>query len=268
MLLDGKRILVLGLMDTRSIAWTIGQAAAAQGAEVIYTCQRERIVRGFFRRAKESLDGTQLYELDVTDGGAVEQVLDEVGAPLHGLVFSVAFASPETCLGGRMDRAPVADVLQALHVSAISLATVCRSAVPLMRDGGGIVALSFDSQRSYPAYNWMGVAKAALEALVRGLQRDYGPLGIRVNTLSAGPQETLAASHIPGFAQIAEIYPPRAPLGWDLQAGNDRVAGAAVLLLSDLASGVGGTVLTVDGGAHAMGAPLLERLNGVEAATG
>ena len=258
MLLEGKRILVLGLMDPRSYAWTIGQAASGAGAEVIYTCQRERIVRGFFRRANVSMAEAKLHEMDVTDEASVEGVMDAVGEPLHGLVFSVGFASPETCLGGRMDRAPVADVLQALHVSAVSLATLCRHAVPLMTEGGSVIALSFDSQHSYPDYNWMGVAKAALEALVRGLQRDYGPLGVRVNTLSAGPQQTLAATHIPGFDQIAAIYPPRAPLGWDLTASGGAVAGAAVFLLSPLAAGVGGAVITVDGGAHAMGAPLLE----------
>jgi enoyl ACP reductase len=258
MLLTGKRILVLGLMDTRGFAWKIGQVAAAQGAEVTYTCQRERIVRGFFRREGVPLPETPLYELDVTDEASVEAVMRRMGDPLHGLVFSVAYASPETCLGGRLDRASVADVLHALHVSAVSLATVCKHAVPLMTEGGSVLALSFDSQHSWPGYNWMGVAKAALEALVRGLQRDYGPLGVRVNTLSAGPQDTLAASHIPGFSEIAAIFPPRAPLGWDLKESAADAAGAAVFLLSDLAAGVGGTVLTVDGGAHAMGAPLVE----------
>ena len=258
MLLTGKRILVLGLMDTRGFAWKIGQAVTAQGGEVTYTCQRERIVRGFFRREGVALPETPLLELDVTDEANVETVMRQFGAPLHGLVFSIAFASPETCLGGRMDRAPVADVLRALHVSAVSLATVCRYAVPLMTEGGSVVALSFDSQHSWPGYNWMGVAKAALEALVRGLQRDYGPMGVRVNTLSAGPQDTLASSHIPGFSEIAGIFPPRAPLGWDLKESAADAAGAAVFLLSDLAAGIGGAVLTVDGGAHAMGAPLVE----------
>jgi enoyl-[acyl-carrier-protein] reductase (NADH) len=258
LLLTGKRVLVLGLMDNRSLAWSIGRAADAEGAEVIYGCQRERIVRGFFRRSGADLGDAKLVEVDVTDEASVTAAIEQTGAPLHGLVFSVAFASPETCLGGRMDTAPVQDVLTALHVSAVALATVCRHAIPAMTEGGSIVALSFDSQHSYPGYNWMGVAKAALEALVRGLQRDYGPLGVRVNTLSAGPQETLAASHIPGFAEIASIYTPRAPLGWNLSTSGDAVGRAACLLLSDLAGGIGGTVLTVDGGAHAMGAPLLE----------
>jgi meromycolic acid enoyl-[acyl-carrier-protein] reductase len=258
MLLSGKRVLVLGLMDTRGFAWKIGQSAADHGAVVSYTCQRERIVRGFFRREGVDPPDSPMYEMDVTDESSIESVMSQVGAPLHGLVFSIAFASPETCLGGRMDRAPVEDVLKALHVSAVSLATVCRHAVPLMTEGGSVVALSFDSQHSWPEYNWMGVAKAALEALVRGLQRDYGPLGVRVNTLSAGPQETLASTHIPGFDAIADVYPARAPLGWDLKESGADAAGAATFLLSDLAAGIGGTVVTVDGGAHAMGAPLLE----------
>jgi enoyl ACP reductase len=256
-LLQGKRILILGLMDTRSIVWQIGQAAAAQGAEVIYTCQRSRIARGFFRRAHVPLDEAALHELDVTDEAGIERLMDKIGAPLHGLVYGPAYASPETCMGGRLDRAPVPDILQALQISVVGLASVCRCAVPLMQEGGSVIALSFDSQHSYPAYNWMGVAKAALEALVRGLQRDYGPLAVRVNTISAGPQETMASSHIPGFAQIAQIYPPRAPLGWDLRSGSASVGDAAVFLLSDLSRAVGGMVLPVDGGAHAMGAPLL-----------
>lgn len=258
MLLQGKRILVIGLMDTRSLLWAIGRTAAEHGADVYFTCQRQKITRGFFRRARIPLDDSRLWELDVTDESTVERVLHEVGGPLHGLVYGPAYASPETCLGGRMDRAPVADVLQALHVSVVGLATVCRYVAPAMTEGGSIVALSFDSQRSYPSYNWMGVAKAALEALMRGLQRDYGPLGIRLNTISAGPQETMAASHIPGFDRIAQDYPPRAPLGWDLRQSSDRIGAVASFLLSDLSAAMGGAVLPVDGGAHAMGAPLLE----------
>lgn len=250
MLLKGKRIVVMGLRDHRSYAWDIGCALQAHGAEVVYTTERETLTRGLFRRAEVELTAP-LHQVDVTVEETIQKGFEAIGAPLHGLVFSIAYMNPRTALGVQLDQAPMEDVLRGFHISALSLATVCKHAVPLMQAGGSIIAMSFDSTRSYPGYDWMGPAKAALEAMVRALQRDYGAKGIRVNAISAGPQRTMAAEGIPGFEQIATIA-QRAPLGWDLDTDGAAVGDAAVFLMSDLARKVGGTVLYVDGGAHAM----------------
>ena len=259
MLLAGKRIVVMGLLDHRSYALDIGLAAQEAGADVLYSSQRPTLSRGMLRRNQISHREDQILKCeDVRNEAEVVELFATVGEPLHGVVFSIAYANPATCLQGRMENAPIEDVLASFHISVASLATVCKHAVPLMRDGGSIIALSFDSMHSYPNYNWMGVNKAALEALVRGLQRDYGRQGVRVNTISAGAQMTMAASSIPGFGEIAGEFPARAPLGWDLERDGESVGGVAVFLLSDLARKVGGQVLFVDGGVSAMGGPLLE----------
>ncbi len=259
-MLNGKRILVMGLLDTRSFAWAIGSKAAALGAEVIYTVQSDRFRNVFLRRAFEkeglSIDAYPILPCDVTDDAQLAALFQQTGA-LDGLVHCIAYARPETCLAPTLAEAPRADVLRAFEISAASLAFVAREAKSVLRRRAGIVALSFDSQHVYPNYNWMGVCKAALEASARYLARDLGPAGIRVNCVSAGPQQTMAASHIPGFARLARSWPRRAPAGWDRDGDRHAVADATVFLLSDLARRITGEVLYVDGGHHAMGLDLV-----------
>lgn len=260
MLLQGKRILVMGLLDTRSFAWAIGQRAAAEGAEVIYTVQNERFRDSLLRRAFKSeglsVDDFHILPCDVTKDEEIQGLFEQIEGPLDGLVHSVAYANPKTCLTETMFEAPRADALYALEVSAASLVFVTGAARSKFTRGGSIIALTFDSEHVYPNYNWMGVCKAALEAAARYLARDLGPAGVRVNSLSAGPQKTMAANHIPGFNRIADEWPGRSPIGWDLDGDREAVAGSAIYLLSDLSSRVTGELLHVDGGFHKVGVRL------------
>lgn len=262
MLLEGKRILVMGLLDTRSFAWAIGQRAAAEGAEVVYTVQNERfrdvLLRRSFKSENLSVDDFSIIPCDVTKDEEITALFERIEGPLDGLVHSVAYANPKTCLTDTMFEAPRADVLQALEISAASLAFVTGAAREKFTRGGSVVALTFDSQNVYPNYNWMGVCKATLEACARYLARDLGPMGVRVNSLSAGPQKTMAATHIPGFARIANEWPGRSPIGWDLDNDRHAVAASAVYLLSDLSTRVTGEVLHVDGGFNRVGVRLQE----------
>ncbi|MBI3944939.1 MAG: SDR family oxidoreductase [Armatimonadetes bacterium] len=259
-MLSGKRILVMGLLDPRSLAWAIGSRAAALGAEVLYTAQSERLrdvlLRRAFAKSGLDIDDYPVHACDVTRDEEIAALFARTG-PLDGLVHSIAYAKPETCLGEDLAAAPRADVLQAFEISAASLAFVAREARKVLRPGAGIVALSFDALHVYPGYNWMGVCKAALEAVVRYLARDLGAAGVRVNCISAGPQETRAASYIPGFQLITEAWPRRAPAGWDPERDRAAVADAAAFLLSGLARRITGEVLFVDGGYHAIGLDLL-----------
>ena len=256
MLLQGKKIMVMGLVNTQSLAWAIGQRASSLGAEVIYTVQSQRHRDAVLRRAflKEGLDmdDYQILPCDITKDEELAQLFSDESMQLDGLAHCIAYARPETCLTDDLFTAPRSDVLTALEVSAASLAFIVGAARPRLKDGSSIIALSFAAMQVFPNYNWMGVCKAALEATARYLARDLGPRGIRVNCLSAGPQQTLAASHIPGFVNISDVWPQRAPLGWDLTS-RDKVADNAAYLLSDLSSGVTGEVLHVDGGFHMMG---------------
>jgi enoyl-[acyl-carrier protein] reductase I len=259
MLLKERRIVVMGLLDTRSVAWAIGRRAAAEGAEVIYTVQNERFRDLFLRRAfrKEglSVDDFRVLPCDVTKDEEIAAFFDQIDAPLDGLVHSIGYANPKTCLTDTMFDAPRADVLQALEISAASLVFVASAARRLMTRGGSIIAMTFDSRHVYPNYNWMGVCKAALESAARYLARDLGPDGIRVNSLSAGPMRTMAATHIPGFALMDVAWPSRAPLGWNSAADSAAVADTALYLLSDLSRKVTGELIHVDGGFHAVNLP-------------
>ncbi|MBI3911085.1 MAG: SDR family oxidoreductase [Armatimonadetes bacterium] len=252
----------MGLLDTKSLAWVIGTRAAEAGAEVIYTVQSERfrdtLLRRSFRQEGLSVDDYRILPCDVTRNEEIEALFGQVGM-LDGVVHSIAYAKPETCLTGPIWNPPREDVALAFQVSAASLAYVGGAAADRLRAGGSIVTLTFDSQHAYPSYNWMGVCKAALEAVARYLARDLGPRGVRINCVSAGPQRTRAATHIPGFAQIEEEWPARAPLGWDPDTDRQAIAGAALFLLSDLSGRITGEILHVDGGFHVMGVPAERR---------
>jgi enoyl-[acyl-carrier protein] reductase I len=198
-----------------------------------------------------------VLELDVTvveHAASVRGALAERWGRVDGALHSIGFAPP-SCLGGGFTEAPWDDVAVALQVSAYSLKTLADAVVPLMDGGGSIVGLDFDNSRhAWPAYDWMGVAKAALESTARYLARDLGPRGIRVNLVAAGPLRTLAAKSIPGFAEFEDAWSARAPLGWDVRGEHDAVARACVALLSDWFPKTTGEMVHVDGGYHAVGA--------------
>jgi meromycolic acid enoyl-[acyl-carrier-protein] reductase len=260
MLLEGKRILIMGLLDTRSVAWAIGQKAQAEGAEVIYSVQSERfrdvLLRRSFRSEGLSVDDYRILPCDVTKDEEIKALFDQIEAPLDGLVHSIGYANPKTCLADTLFDAPRADVLQAMEISAASLAFVAGAAREKFTRGGAIIALTFDSQNVYPHYNWMGICKAALEATARYLARDLGPQGVRVNSLSAGPMRTMAATHIPAFSIMEGAWPDRSPVGWDSVEDRNAVADSALYLLSDLSRKVTGEVLYVDGGFHSVAVPI------------
>ena len=261
MILDGKRILVTGVVNRRSIAFAIAEQAQLQGAEVVLT-SFGRVRRMTERAATRLPQPADVLELDVNrdaDFGALADVLRERWGAVDGAVHAIAFA-PEDALGGRFLDAPRESAAAAFETSAYSLKALAAALSPLFTErgdgGASIVGLDFDASVSWPAYDWMGVSKAALEAVARYLARDLGPRGVRVNLVSAGPIETVAASGVPGFRLLADRWGDQAPLGWD-PANPEPVARAAAFLLSDLASGITGEILHVDGGYHAMGAPLV-----------
>jgi enoyl-[acyl-carrier protein] reductase I len=196
-----------------------------------------------------------VLELDVTDTDQLESLagrLSEHVDGLDGVVHGIANA-PAGALGGNFLNTPWADVAAALHVSAYSLKALTMAALPLMGGGGSVVGLDFDASVAWPAYDWMGVAKAALESTARYLARDLGPRGIRVNLISAGPLKTMAAKSIPGFDQFDDLWAGRAPLGWDLADAGPAARGV-VALLSGWFPATTGEIVHVDGGVHAMGA--------------
>jgi enoyl-[acyl-carrier protein] reductase I len=247
-LLDGSKVLVTGVLTRDSIATSVARLAQQQGAEVILTSfgrarrLTERIVRHLERPA-------EVLELDVTepdDFPALAEAIRTRWGHLDGVLHAVAFA-PESCLGDGVLAAPWHDVSTALQVSAYSLAPLAAALSPLMPPGSAIVGLDFDGTRAYPKYDWMGVAKAALEATARYVARDLGPAGIRVNLVAAGPLRTLAARSIPGFDDFEAAWSSRAPLGWDVR-DPEPVAKACVALLSDWFCATTGEIVHVDGG--------------------
>jgi enoyl-[acyl-carrier protein] reductase I len=255
MLLEGKRILVTGVLTDSSIAFSVAKVVQEEGAEILLT-SFGRAMSLTQRSAKRLPDPPDVLELDVTDPGhfeALSQELSRRWGRLDGAVHAIGFA-PEACLGGDILRAGWDDVSTALHVSAYSLKALAESALPLMKEGGGsIVGLDFDARVAWPAYDWMGVAKAALESTARYLARDLGPAGIRVNLVAAGPLRTVAARAISGFSNFEENWAPRAPLGWNVNDATP-VARACAALLSDWFPATTGELIHVDGGYHAMGA--------------
>jgi meromycolic acid enoyl-[acyl-carrier-protein] reductase len=255
-LLDGKRILITGVATRRSIAFAVAERAQQEGAEVALTSFGR--ARRMTERAAARLPGPpDVLELDVNEpdhfDALVSELRDRWGG-LDGAVHSIAFA-PEDALGGNFLHTPAESAETAFRTSAYSFKALGGALAPLFDDGGALVGFDFDASVAWPVYDWMGVSKAALEAVSRYLARDLGPAGVRVNLVSAGPLETPAASGIDGFRRLAESWERQAPLGWDTDDAAP-VAEAVCFLLSDWSRGVTGEILHVDGGFHAMGAPL------------
>lgn len=256
MLLQGKKILITGVLTPHSLAYGIAEHALAQGAEIILTgFGRARSLTE--RSAKRLKPGTEVLELDVTQPAhfaALTEALRQKWGRVDGAVHSVAFA-PEDALGGNFLNTPWESVQTAFRISTFSLKELAVAVAPLMTNGGSIVTLDFDNRVAWPIYDWMGVCKAALEATVRYLARDLGPKGIRVNSLAAGPLSTIAAKGIPGFKALEQGWGKQAPLGWSARDSHDMVARTACALLSDWMPSTTGEMVHVDGGYHAIGAP-------------
>jgi enoyl-[acyl-carrier protein] reductase I len=253
--LNGKHGLIVGVANKRSIAWAIARAAASAGARVALTYQGERLEENV-RELAAGLTDPLVLPCDVTDDAQIARVFEEIERTFGGLDFLVhgaAFASRDD-LSNPFVQTTRDGFKLALDISAYSLIALARAALPLFekRGGGSIVTLTYlGSDRCFPNYNVMGVAKAALESSVRYLAADLGPKNIRVNAISAGPIKTLAAAGISGFSSILQVYRDRAPLRRTVETA--EVADAAVFLLSDAARGVTAEVLMVDGGYHATG---------------
>jgi enoyl-[acyl-carrier protein] reductase I len=253
---EGKRGLVLGVANRRSIAWAIAKRLAEGGAELAFTYQGERIEKNV-RDLAETVNSPLVLECDVRSDADVDRVFTEVGNTFEGgldlLVHSVAYAAAED-LEGRFTDTPRDRFWLALDISAYSLVACAHAAEPMMesRGGGSIVTMTYlGGERAVPHYNVMGVAKATLDASVRYLAWDLGLKNIRVNAISAGPVRTLAARSIAGFPTMEAIVEERSPLRRAIDA--DDVGAAAAYLLSDDAKNVTGTTLYVDSGYHAMG---------------
>jgi enoyl-[acyl-carrier protein] reductase I len=252
-LLDGKYALVWGVANKRSIAWAIAQALSREGATLALTYQGERLER-MVRECADQIPGTLMLPADVTVDDQVRAVYERLGSEwgrLDTLVHSIAFAQADDLAGSFVDTSREG-FHTALDISTYSLVAITRPALPLFQDGGSVLTMTYiASERVFPSYNVMGVAKAALEASVRYLAADLGPQGIRVNAISAGPISTLAARGVKGFSGFMKAYPERAPLRRSTDAA--EVGDTAVYLASDWSRGVTGEVIFVDEGFHAVG---------------
>jgi enoyl-[acyl-carrier protein] reductase I len=253
-LLDGRKVLITGVLSHTSIAFTVARLAQEQGAEIALTSFGR--ARSLTERAAGRLPTTPpVLELDVTDPTHLQSLTADLGerwGRVDGVLHAIGFAPP-SCLGGGFLDADWPDVSTAIEVSAYSLKALAAATAPLMTEGGSIVGLDFDATKAWPAYDWMGVAKAALESTARYLARDLGPDDIRVNLVCAGPLKTIAARSIPGFARFEEVWGERAPLGWDVEDA-EPAARACVALMSPWFPATTGEMVHVDGGFHAMGA--------------
>ena len=253
-ILDGKKIVITGVLTDASLAFGIAKLAQEEGAEIVLT-GAGRGLRLTQRTARKLPNECDVYEFDVTDAShttALHEQLASQWGRVDGALHAIGFA-PEVCLGEDFMAATWDDVKIAIEISAYSLKTLAEAVAPLMTDGGSIVGLDFDATRAWPAYNWMGVAKAALESTNRYLARALGPQQIRCNLVAAGPVKTMAAKSIPGFAQFEDSWQERAPLGWDVN-DSSAVARSTVALLSDWFPATTGSMIQVDGGYHAVGA--------------
>ncbi|MDJ1137740.1 enoyl-ACP reductase FabI [Streptomyces iconiensis] len=253
-ILAGKRILVTGVITDGSMAFHAAKVAQEQGAEVILTgFGRLSLVE---RIAKRLPEPAPVIELDVSNQEHLDTLADNVrahwgaDAQIDGVVHSIAFG-PQGVFN--FLEADWEDVSTALHVSAYSLKSLTMACLPMMPAGSSVVGLTFDAQTAWPKYDWMGVAKAALESTSRYLARDLGKKGIRSNLIAAGPIKSMAAKSIPGFEELADVWNHRAPIGWQLD-DPDPVGRGVVALLSDFFPRTTGEIVHVDGGVHMMGA--------------
>jgi enoyl ACP reductase len=253
-LLEGKRIVVTGVVTRTSIAFEVARTAQLLGAEVVLTSfgRVRRLTERAARRLPETPD---VLELDVNVPEDFDRLRGELASrwgAVDGALHAIAFAPPDAVGGNFLDTPPESAEL-AFRTSAYSLKGLAACVAPLMQDGGSIVGLDFDASRAWPSYDWMGVSKAALESVSRYLARDLGPRGIRVNLVSCGPLKTVAARGVSGFDDLVGAWSASAPLGWDV-AAPEVVAGPVCFLLSDLARAITGEIVHVDGGVHAIGA--------------
>ncbi|UFQ17180.1 MULTISPECIES: enoyl-ACP reductase FabI [Streptomyces] len=256
-ILEGRNILITGVLTQHSIAFHIARIALEQGAHVLLTAYPRRSLTE--RVAKRLPSGEHgplpVIDLDVTDAAQLAALPDcvrEHVPELHGVVHAIG-AAPQSALGGNFLHTSWEDVAAAVHASTYSLKSLSVACLPLMEDGGSIVGLDFDASQAWPLYDWMGVAKAGLESCSRYLARYLGPQGVRVNLVAAGPLDTPAAQGIPGFGDMAGVWADRAPLGWD-SAHHVPAAKACVALLSDWFPATTGEIVHVDGGVHVVGA--------------
>lgn len=252
-ILDGKTVLVAGVLTETSFGFHTARLAQQEGATVVVTgFGRMSLVERIVKRLPVE---APVLELDVQNDEHLASLADRVGEHvdhLDGVVHAIGFA-PQSALGGGFLDTPFEDVSTAIHVSTYSLKSLTMATMPLLREGSSVVGLDFDAQVAWPGYDWMGVAKAGLEATTRYLAKYVGDRGIRVNLISAGPVRTMAARSIPGFDRFEGVWNDRAPLGWDLSDPEPGARGV-VALLSDWFPKTTGEVVHVDGGVHAVGA--------------
>jgi len=259
MLLQGKKLLITGVLTPQSIAFGIAELAQKEGAEIVLT----GFGRGMSlteRSAKRLSPVPEILELDVAQPDHFKRLTEQLRAKvgvLHGALHAIAFA-PEDALGGNFLHTPWESVMTAFRISTFSLKELAVAVMPLMTSGGSILTLDFDNRLAWPIYDWMGVCKAGLEAVVRYLARDLGPKKIRVNALAAGPLATVAAKGIPGFKTLEKHWTNQAPLSWSARDDHESVARSACALLSDWFPSTTGEMVHVDGGYHALGAPLID----------
>jgi len=253
-ILEGKKILVTGVLTEASIAFSAAKIAQEQGAEVILS-SFGRMLPITEKMASRLPKPAPVIELDATNEEDLEKLSGRVSEhfeSLDGIVHAIAFA-PQSALGGNFLETEWSDVANAVEVSAYSLKSITVALQNSLSKGSSVVGLTFDASVSWPVYDWMGVAKAAFESTARYLARYLGPAGVRVNLVSAGPLRTTAAKGIPGFATMEELWTDRAPLGWDL-TNTEPAAKAIVALLSDYFEATTGEIVHVDGGLHSTGA--------------
>jgi enoyl-[acyl-carrier protein] reductase I len=252
MLLENKKLLITGVLTDDSIAFHVARIAQEEGAEIVVT-GFGRGLRLTERSVQRLPEPCPVLELDINDSDQVSSVVSDLGerwGRVDGALHAIAFA-PEDALGGNFLNTPPESAQIAFMTSAFSYKTLAVALLPLMTEGGALVTLDFDNSQAWPAYDWMGVAKSALQSVTRYLARDLGPKGVRVNAVSAGPLSTVAAKSIPGFDAFDRVWKERAPLSWD-GSDPDPVARMVCVLLSDWAPMTSGEVVHVDGGFHAI----------------